>query len=339
MVAACVCTSKEEEQKAHNPMKYYADADPSSFKARLTRPARASAAAAVAGARLGIQQQHLLRLRGAGSRDERLRAGRPPGAGRVQVCAQGSAAQQEGDCGEVAEGRQQARGEEFHAEVDIIGRVHHRHLVSLVGYCVAAEQRLLVYEFVPNKTLEHHLHGKGLPVMDWPTRLKIALGSAKGIPYLHEDCHPRIIHRDIKSANILLDFKFEAMVRALKLARPVLSLALADRNYDELADLQLDGNYDLMEMARMVVCTAACVRHSAGRRPRMSQGCSPGRACSSARVRIRVPKLVHRKHAADQKGCGGQPEYSGGYSDPISEYGGHDRSASSGEGAVTRLSD
>nr|CAD1828227.1 unnamed protein product [Ananas comosus var. bracteatus] len=54
-------------------------------------------------------------------------------------------------------------------------------------------------------------------------------------------------------------------------ARPVLSLALADRNYDELADPQLDGNYDLMEMARMVVCTAACVRHSAGRRPRMSQ--------------------------------------------------------------------
>ncbi|URE02358.1 STYKc [Musa troglodytarum] len=60
---------------------------------------------------------------------------------------------------------------------------------------------------------------KGLPVMNWPTRLKIALGSAKGIAYLHEDCHPRIIHRDIKSANILLDFKFEAMVADFGLAK------------------------------------------------------------------------------------------------------------------------
>ncbi|KAJ6997192.1 hypothetical protein NC653_013688 [Populus alba x Populus x berolinensis] len=108
---------------------------------------------------------------------------------------------------------------EFQAEVDIISRVHHRHLVSLVGYCIAGGQRMLVYEFVPNKTLEHHLHGKGLPVMDWPTRLRIALGSAKGLAYLHEDCHPRIIHRDIKAANILIDNNFEAMVADFGLAK------------------------------------------------------------------------------------------------------------------------
>lgn len=104
---------------------------------------------------------------------------------------------------------------EFQAEVEIISRVHHRYLVSLVGYCIAGGQRMLVYEFVPNNTLEHHLHGicfvfffvahcdiaqltticfggfisgKGLPVMEWSTRLKIALGSAKGLAYLHEDC-------------------------------------------------------------------------------------------------------------------------------------------------------
>ncbi|KAJ8764271.1 hypothetical protein K2173_006011 [Erythroxylum novogranatense] len=108
---------------------------------------------------------------------------------------------------------------EFQAEVEIISRVHHRHLVSLEGYCIASGQRMLVYEFVPNKTLEYHLHGKDLPVMDWPTRLRIALGSAKGLAYLHEDCHPRIIHRDIKSANILLDFNFEAMVADFGLAK------------------------------------------------------------------------------------------------------------------------
>ncbi|XP_021803900.1 proline-rich receptor-like protein kinase PERK1, partial [Prunus avium] len=77
---------------------------------------------------------------------------------------------------------------EFQAEVEIISRVHHRHLVSLVGYCMTGSERLLVYEFVPNKTMEFHLHGKGQPTMDWPTRLKIALGSAKGLAYLHEDC-------------------------------------------------------------------------------------------------------------------------------------------------------
>ncbi|KAJ6365118.1 hypothetical protein OIU76_029981 [Salix suchowensis] len=108
---------------------------------------------------------------------------------------------------------------EFQAEVEIISRVHHRHLVSLVGYCIEGDQRLLVYEFVPNSTLEFHLHGKGHPTMDWPTRLKIALGSARGLAYLHEDCHPRIIHRDIKAANILLDYSFEAMVADFGLAK------------------------------------------------------------------------------------------------------------------------
>ncbi|KAL0343304.1 UNVERIFIED_CONTAM: Proline-rich receptor-like protein kinase PERK5 [Sesamum angustifolium] len=108
---------------------------------------------------------------------------------------------------------------EFQAEVEIISRVHHRHLVSLVGYCIAGSQRMLVYEFVPNQTLEFHLHGKGRPVMDWGSRLRIALGSAKGLAYLHEDCHPRIIHRDIKAANILLDLNFEAMVADFGLAK------------------------------------------------------------------------------------------------------------------------
>ncbi|XVE70419.1 hypothetical protein DITRI_Ditri10aG0071300 [Diplodiscus trichospermus] len=108
---------------------------------------------------------------------------------------------------------------EFQAEVEIISRVHHKHLVSLVGYCISGTTRMLVYEFVPNNTLEFHLHGKGRPTMYWPTRMKIALGSAKGLAYLHEDCHPKIIHRDIKAANILLDFKFEAKVADFGLAK------------------------------------------------------------------------------------------------------------------------
>ncbi|URD88623.1 STYKc [Musa troglodytarum] len=108
---------------------------------------------------------------------------------------------------------------EFKAEVEIISRVHHRHLVSLVGYCIFEQQRLLVYDYVRNGTLESHLHGKGRPVMDWTTRVKVAAGAAHGIAYLHEDCHPRIIHRDIKSSNILLDNNFEAQVSDFGLAR------------------------------------------------------------------------------------------------------------------------
>ncbi|CAN1324450.1 Proline-rich receptor-like protein kinase PERK5 [Linum perenne] len=108
---------------------------------------------------------------------------------------------------------------EFQAEVDIITRVHHRYLVTLVGYSIANNHKLLVYEFVPNSTLEFHLHAKNRPTMDWPTRLKIAIGSAKGLAYLHEDCHPRIIHRDIKAANILLDYNFDAKVADFGLAK------------------------------------------------------------------------------------------------------------------------
>lgn len=108
---------------------------------------------------------------------------------------------------------------EFRAEVEIISRIHHRHLVSLVGYCISENTRMLVYDYVPNNNLYFHLHGEGRPVMDWATRVKIAAGAARGLAYLHEDCHPRVIHRDIKSSNILLDNNFEARVSDFGLAK------------------------------------------------------------------------------------------------------------------------
>ncbi|KAH0943507.1 hypothetical protein HID58_003144 [Brassica napus] len=107
---------------------------------------------------------------------------------------------------------------EFRAEIEIISRVHHRHLVSLLGYCVIGTQRLLVYEFLPNKTLEFHLHEKRRP-LDWSKRMKIASGAARGLAYLHEDCNPKTIHRDVKAANVLIDDSYEAKLADFGLAK------------------------------------------------------------------------------------------------------------------------
>ncbi|XP_028775648.1 proline-rich receptor-like protein kinase PERK4 [Neltuma alba] len=111
--------------------------------------------------------------------------------------------------------------EAFKSESEAIARVHHRHLVLLLGFCVYGGKRMLVYEFVPNYNLEHHLHGKGVPPMSWSRRIQIAIGIAKGLTYLHEDCDPRIVHRNIKAANVLIDESFEAKVADFGLAKVV----------------------------------------------------------------------------------------------------------------------
>ncbi|MCO5609754.1 hypothetical protein L7F22_063986 [Adiantum nelumboides] len=106
---------------------------------------------------------------------------------------------------------------EFRNEIELLSRVHHKNLVCLVGFCF--EERMLVYEFVRNGTLHEALLGHSSVILDWQRRLTIALGSARGLTYLHTEANPPVIHRDVKSSNILLDQNLVAKVADFGLSR------------------------------------------------------------------------------------------------------------------------
>ncbi|MBA0851041.1 hypothetical protein Goshw_011887, partial [Gossypium schwendimanii] len=107
----------------------------------------------------------------------------------------------------------------FNAEIQTLGRIRHRHIVRLLGFCSNHETNLLVYEYMPNGSLGEVLHGKKGGHLHWDTRYKIAVEAAKGLCYLHHDCSPLIVHRDVKSNNILLNSDFEAHVADFGLAK------------------------------------------------------------------------------------------------------------------------
>ncbi|KAL8261925.1 hypothetical protein R6Q59_025974 [Mikania micrantha] len=108
---------------------------------------------------------------------------------------------------------------EFLTEIELLSRLHHRNLVSLLGFCDEEGEQMLVYEFMSNGTLRDHLSEKYKESLSFGMRLRIALGSAKGILYLHSEANPPIFHRDIKATNILLDSTLIAKVADFGLSR------------------------------------------------------------------------------------------------------------------------
>ncbi|CAD6270256.1 unnamed protein product [Miscanthus lutarioriparius] len=110
---------------------------------------------------------------------------------------------------------------EFRTEIELLSRVHHKNVVSLVGFCLDQAEQILIYEYVPNGTLKESLTGKSGVRLDWRRRLRVVLGAAKGVAYLHELADPPIVHRDIKSSNVLLDERLNAKVSDFGLSKPL----------------------------------------------------------------------------------------------------------------------
>ncbi|XP_059647801.1 probable receptor-like protein kinase At1g49730 isoform X2 [Cornus florida] len=108
--------------------------------------------------------------------------------------------------------------DEFCREIELLARLHHRHLVALRGFCIAKHERFLMYEYMANGSLKDHLHTPGRTPLSWRSRIQIAIDVANALEYLHFYCDPPLCHRDIKSSNILLDDNFVAKVADFGLA-------------------------------------------------------------------------------------------------------------------------
>ncbi|KAI0492155.1 hypothetical protein KFK09_026421 [Dendrobium nobile] len=131
--------------------------------------------------------------------------------------------------------KEDERVDAFYSEIQILGNIRHRNIVKLLGYCSNKSMNLLLYNYIPNGNLRELLQDSRN--LDWETRYKIAVGAAQGLAYLHHDCIPAILHRDVKCNNILLDSKFEPYLADFGLAK------LMNSTNFQLARTRIAGSY------------------------------------------------------------------------------------------------
>ncbi|KAL9247495.1 hypothetical protein vseg_020921 [Gypsophila vaccaria] len=111
---------------------------------------------------------------------------------------------------------------EFQSEINVLGSIKSRYIVSLIGYCVEKNKRLLVYEYMPNRSLQERLFGDGDgdgDCMNWEKRFEVVQDVARALEFLHNECHPPVIHGDVKPSNVLLDWEFRAKLSDFGLSR------------------------------------------------------------------------------------------------------------------------
>ncbi|GJN35909.1 hypothetical protein PR202_gb24724 [Eleusine coracana subsp. coracana] len=175
--------------------------------------------------------------------------------------------------------------DQFHTEVEVISLVAHCNLLHLIGFCITADERILVYPYMPNGTVASKLQEQvnGKPALDWSRRKIIALGTARGLRYLHEQCDPKIIHRDIKASNILLDEYLEAVVADFGLAKLVDHEVHIDQSFFQAKELlkqnqlstfvdkRLKDEYDSAELEEIVQIAMLCTMYYPCHRPMMSE--------------------------------------------------------------------
>ncbi|CAI9784164.1 unnamed protein product [Fraxinus pennsylvanica] len=190
---------------------------------------------------------------------------------------------------------------EFQTEVMLLGRLHHRNLVNLVGYCAEKNQHMLIYVYMSRGSLASHLYNEKLELLNWELRVQVALDVSRGLEYLHDGAVPPVIHRDIKSSNILLDQSMRARVADFGLSREEMGLMeyveLAAMNtegkvgWEEIVDPRLDGKFDVQELNEVASLAYKCVNRVPRRRPSMRD---------IVQVLSRILKSSHnKKHKKD----------------------------------------
>ncbi|KAK8975468.1 hypothetical protein V6N11_069898 [Hibiscus sabdariffa] len=166
---------------------------------------------------------------------------------------------------------------EWLAEVNYLGDLLHTNLVKLIGYCIEDNQRLLVYEFMPRGSLENHLFRRSMP-LPWSTRMKIALGAAKGLAFLHEEAERPVIYRDFKTSNILLDVDYNAKLSDFGLAKDgpegdkthVSTRVMGTYGY-AAPEYVMTGQFSIKGAQKAIQLAAHCLSRDPKARPLMSE--------------------------------------------------------------------